>query len=313
MSTEKKLNGKAIHFFVGLYGFCQKWWLKYGLLPLLFLGGPLFVIGILEGDGPLSSFGVDLEEFKRFHLWIYLSCAVLVFAYSSLPALIKEAIDGAPNMTLRRAMLLIECFEKIVETKFLRFNGELEDIKKTSGAHGADIFNRITKPDQQIAFIVQIIYTFIAELDSSIGFKVRLIEVCPDSGAAQDYFYYVPQDSHPSHEVERLNERETLYMAAIKKNEMVVVEDIGKELRKTSRNFVKFNSESGSALCFPMVCKGRKYPVFVLSITADKSGFFKNKEKKLYNWILYKFAQRVCLEYTLLCLKEGQEDETSAS
>lgn len=314
MDTLARLNGRIFSALVRVFSFCQKWWLKYVLLPLVFLAIPLLLIGALKGEGPLPSvpFLVKLEPGDQRTIFIF--CALIIYAYKVIPEAVRGAITNGPNLTLERALLLIESLEKIVETKYLRFNGELAELeRRRTRATGAEIFNRITRPEQQIAFVLQVLHAFIQELDQSVVFKVRLIRVCEDSGRALDWFYYVPPDDHPYAPAARLNEQETLFSACARRNGLVVVEDIAKELREPSRNFLKFESGMGSALCYPMRRSGQKHPGFVLAISANKPGFFQNKQKRLYNWVLSKFAQRIRLEYTLLRLKEEQPDEKPAS
>lgn len=307
MSSDERINGKTHTYLMKASHIAGSWPLKYIVLPALFFGIPSLVLASLSDGVAAQAFvdiGVDIDFLRKHSSMAYLLSIATLGAYAIVPRVAAANLDSRPAITLRKAVTPIECFERIVQFKANRFGSECKDVLiKTPSMDDGAVFSRITKPDQQIIYIVEVIHAFLQTFDQNAEFKVRLIEVGPKDQFI-GWYTHAPGSSFPSTQVPDLNSRESLAMNSLRAGELKVVEDISKELKKASRTYVKTSHESGSALCYPVKHAELGSVPFVLAVWTSKAGFFKNKEKSIYNWMLYKFAQRIALEYTLLRLKE---------
>jgi hypothetical protein len=92
---------------------------------------------------------------------------------------------------------------------------------------------------------------------------------------------------------------------------MVIVPDNAKEARKGRKAaFVITDPEraddEGAMICYP-VSHGALGTPYVLTVSASEAGHFKKEHRKLYEAVLYRFAIRICLEHSLMLMKEHVE------
>lgn len=197
-------------------------------------------------------------------------------------------------------------FGEIVNHKANRFdNFYKHHINGTKSSNG--IFHEITQPDQQIALLTQMVYHIFQSNYSDIKFKVRLVDI--DNKIPVAWAAYAPKERYPRTEISQLKNKNSTIKQCLKKKDLVVIEDIVKAA-KENKYVMSHDDENevGSLLCFPIMHAPTKSHSYVVTVSADKPFFIKEKHE-LYSWILNQFSARMQLEHTLKLLKKEARRE----
>lgn len=204
-------------------------------------------------------------------------------------------------------LALINSLDQIVGYKNNRFT------KQTMNAVGLtkeDAFCQITQPATQIEEIVRSICGFFnatqTEKKKSL-IRVTLAEI--QDGKIASIPLAFPSDEAPKASVAGLNNPKSAISIAVKTQDMVLIEDIAKELQKpkTKRRYVDTGNDednSGSIICYPVYHAGNIAYPYVISVHSNEPRYFRNEFKQLYEHSLQRFALRLSVEHSLFILKE---------
>lgn len=143
---------------------------------------------------------------------------------------------------------------------------------------------------------------------SDIKFKVRLVDI--DNKIPIEWAAYAPKESYPRTGISKLKNKNSTIKQCLKKQDLVIIEDIVKAA-KENKYVMSHDDENevGSLLCFPIMHAPTNSHPYVVTVSADKPFFIKEK-RELYLWILNQFSARMQLEHTLKLLKkEVRRDE----
>lgn len=113
-----------------------------------------------------------------------------------------------------------------------------------------------------------------------------------------------------------LQSPESTICHCIKSRHIVIVEDVKAEIQKgAGRRYVPGPdvSSDGSQLCYPMMHHYTDSIPYVIAIAVDRRGYFRPKQRPLYEWIIEHFAVRLGLEQSLLIIKERVQDDQKAT
>ncbi|WP_237059394.1 hypothetical protein [Microbulbifer sediminum] len=228
-----------------------------------------------------------------------------------LPNIFSGSESPQKQVTVEGAISLIETFGRIVSAKLTRFSDTLSGYSKKGQVPSAsEIFNSITKPEQQILFTINALQVFLESITKNVNIDVRLVEV--KNKLPTVWYAHAPEERPPETDIEDLQHPDSALMNCVKSSKMIVVPDIKKEAANPGkRKYVLMEEESGgSAICLPVYHPASKTYPFVITIRADKPNLFSPKRKNFYRWLLSQFAQRIQLEYSLVLLKEAQSDDS---
>jgi hypothetical protein len=174
----------------------------------------------------------------------------------------------------------------------------------------AKIFREITKPEQQIALLVyaiQGIFEFIYK--QKVVIKVGLMEI--KQNKPKEWFAFAPKDLPPKTGADVLSVPTSAIMRCIEYGDMLVIEDMKKEISKKNKNDrhcvkgLSLDNDNGSLITMPVYCPNTREPIYVLSIRANKSQVFRVHDKERFKWILQNlFLKRIVLEHHLMLMKE---------
>jgi hypothetical protein len=283
-----------------------------GVLPLILL--TFFSIDSFHSS--LTNQYVWLSFLDEYEVQIIVVCVVL----NALPTVVNPLISLLSTKSKSFAGLdgltaLIHSLKSIVDAKYKRFELVRNNLSSQPGAPSNSIFSEITKPDQQIAIIVETIHLFIKEVakqrvkgiqDSQI--KVRLIKV--ESNDLNNYFHCAPENCQPYTPIAKLKNPDSTAFRCLENKRMILISDIEKELIKTERRYFpthkdstdEYDVDKGSLICYPILLNNEVQ--FVLCVSSNIPYFFKDHLKNVYKFVLDQFALRMKLEISLLKLKE---------
>jgi len=206
------------------------------------------------------------------------------------------------------ALLLLTALDKPVEIKMDRFLSTI--TSKTSNQNLSFIFNKITRPEKQVAEITRSVHIFFEGI-SKIGRteKIDFVTVVfvMKNNLSVDARSYHPQSELPQKNL--IEDKNSLAANAAREGKIIIIPDIEREARrgKASQISRHCTSEQGSALCFPISSGHIKGGVpLVLRITASKP-FFNKKNRLVYIDLLEMFKKRILIEYALNELKNKTE------
>ena len=196
------------------------------------------------------------------------------------------------NTFLKKLMFGINT---VVDSKKNRFHKSKNKNINNSG----EFFQDITQPEMQIANICTAITNLLKGYTEDERIKVSLI-TCRDN---QFISYLFISDETSSTEITDLNTHDTTAKQSMRKQKMIVIENVDKKTKKAS--FWKAgNSQIKSIITYPICCGGKT--VFVLCVTSKQEQTFKNSDEKIYQFIFDEFGRR--LESYLLEIRTKCQD-----
>lgn len=283
------------------------WWVRYLIIPLVLTGPAFFLVSYYTRQGVKNMFdaylGADFVSFiNKYSIIIFIISILLTYIWSVIHAILDNLTSPKDNLTIVHAVTLLESFERIVAEKAHRFTAELNDFRKKNSITTEQVFNTITKPDQQIIFIIYTLFAFLKCIDKNADFRVRLVEIKDNRPAG--WFAFAPEHPYPQTDIEDLQHPDSTISACLKTRRMEIVESISAEVKKNNRKCVVTDDRNGSILCYPIYQAATKSWPYVISLYVDKEGFFKKSHKDFYRLILDQFALRIQLEHSLLQMKE---------
>jgi len=241
---------------------------------------------------------------------------IAIFIYpTALLAFARFVVNRVNSTGVNQDVLLslVATLDQIVGCKAERFGKYAAELKNNGKNDGIEnTFEVITQPITQIAEITRGIYTLfntlMAERRPRVLVKV-VLAVVKDKKISELPIYF-PQDEQPGTSIQILNHPNSTMMTALNTKKMVIIESTRKESRKKiGRKFVASDEEDQdsdcSLICFPIRHKFTNTVPFILSIHCDEGGIFnKNEHSQLYEHLLGRFESRICLEYSLMLIKE---------
>lgn len=302
-----------------IINYSKKWWVKFLVVPILFIG-PLsalnFILSKNEiGAKILAFLPKDFADFISHSSIVILAALwLLVTLFRAVLALIEEYSLPERALKIDDLVAILSAVQIAVDGKCVRFHETVKSHKDQDKTDPSNIFLTITKPDQQLALITKAIHTVFTEIYSDVNFRVGLIRVINNQSI--DWTCFAPTTSPPVTEARDLNAPTSTVAACIKEKGIVIVGDIQKELKKKTKNdrkFVKFNfkdGKNGSQLCCPVFHPVTREIEYVVTVQSDKEKTFTDRHHALYQWILEHFTLRISLEHSLLILREKSNGTT---
>jgi len=210
----------------------------------------------------------------------------------------------------------LEALDLPVKSKKSRF-GEYTTInflKNYSTSSNCDIFQEIMKPQKQFERLIMGLYQIFRSICNS-DVKIVIFEYKKASRKSLLFYFIRWPEDHPLSKPEELLQENSCVISSIKKEKLIVIEDIEKELRKSEnqRNFVLTSSgrNQGSILCFPVkdIYLRQINTVLVISIYSENPYSLQNSKKEGYKEILQRFADRILIEYYLWLIRRHRYGE----
>lgn len=222
------------------------------------------------------------------------------------------------------ATILLQAIGNAVGDKRERFHKALVEATKQPTIDAANVFNKITQPEQQIRELMNALYTAFFLLLQQSGEKYPQLKVnlaVIKDGEVVDIKYHFPRDRPVRSTIGDLNNPRSTIREAVKRKGLVIVESTRDEGEKAKGHFAVTDEsrkdEDGSLLCYPVTFAPITDVAFVLSVCHDQRASFRKRFRATYEKIFEQFASRLHLEYSLLGLKElirnDDHAETSAT
>lgn len=289
----------------------ERWWARYLIGPLLVSAPPIFLLNyarLPEIQGVAASLLPNWAGSLIPQNPSYLIFAAGVYTYACTVGygFVQGCSRPREEISVRGLLTLLHTIEVVVGSKAARFESAVQDIN--SGRLDQNgIFLRITQPEQQIALLAQGILGFFDALEASdVGFKISVAEM--KDGKPVAWFHHAPTSNPPRTQLSTLQRPESAICRAAKRKRLIVVEDFTVECQKAkkNRNYVDEEQDSpdpGSLISYPVILGKSGSVALVVTVVADKNGYFKKHKADLYRWILDRFVVRRQLECQLLELR----------
>lgn len=222
---------------------------------------------------------------------------------------LQEKVDKK-NVIDRFAVVLLETIESVVEEKRKRFAEAVHDLLQNNANQptASTVFKNITQPEKQVKNIIKALEVCYKTLYPKVYFKIALMEV--ENSNLKGWAYFLPYRARPNTPIDELKRSESAISQALVTKEIVIVEDVQKELKKSvGKKYIKGSTKSNenwSQLCYPIKSITSNEVIFIICIAAKEANFFYDKEEFLdsYKWLLDFFSSRLALEHSLAELKE---------
>lgn len=317
MRFPKNNNGVWSKFASSLHkDFWEKsWFFRWVLTPLITGVIPAIILAYYSkasiAEDIRASFPSGAKILDNNSSWMLIGA----FVYPTLLIAFARAIvrnTGSNGTNQKTLLTLISTLDAIVGCKAKRFGEMLTSLSRSGSSITAEnLFVEITKPNVQIAELVRGVCMLFTSLytneRSDTLIKVVLIET--RNNRIIDLPIYFPEDEPPRTSVQVLNSPTSTAMIALRTKRMVIVPSTKKELSKAKgARFVRGEESGGeydcSLICYPIRHEPTKSIPFIVSIHSDEPGILNNKNKEQYEHILGRFESRICLEYSLMRIKD---------
>lgn len=288
------------------------WWLRYVVIPIVLIS-PASIVTLYYIRPNIKT---TIDEYltkdmvcflEENNLLLFFGAMILLYIFNTIYSVLETITSKKDVLAIPHTLLLLESFQKVVSSKIHRFSTELQElqkrkIEKNDSINTEQVFNTITKPDQQIIIIIHTLFYFLDSITRDIEFRVRLAEI--NNNKPIKWFTHAPEYPHPQTNIESLQHPDSTISTCLKSGKMEIIESIAEEIKRPKRRCVEIDGRQGSILCYPIFQQAnRSYP-YVISIYASRDGYFMEKKRDLYSLILDQFALRIQLEHNLLLLKE---------
>ena len=302
---------------------CDSWFVKYILRPILFLLPPMLLTMLVVRKGlqqeVVSLVGQAIGDFlNNSALPIIVGTYLYVVLMKAIYAAIRSYAKPAKELEVGDLIALIKAIDIVVGDKTKRMAGEAKSVLRLNDVCGQKTFQKITRPDQQIPLVISGLRSVFEYMDDTqTTFRVGLLKI--DNNKPIDWYSFDPASLPPRTQATALKAPTSTVSQCIKSKSIVVISDVQKELSKRSkkgRRFMKGNlqdSEEGSQLCYPVIHSATGGIEYVITIAGNRSECLKEKYSELYVWIIHHFAVRVCMEHSLLIMKEKANDQAEAA
>ena len=305
-----------------LLSFIKRFWnnknVQTFLPPFLYSLGP--TIGSIAFEwNPAQKF-ITKHFYNEFDKWIQVHTGlalVLVVFWVPILYIIGKCLDYFLRQKINFEWLIasLEALDLPVKSKKSRF-GEytITFLKNYSTSSNCDIFQEITKPKKQFERLIVGLYQIFKSICNS-DVKIVIFEYKKVSRRTLLFYFIRWPEDHPLSKPEELLQENSCVISSIKRGDLIVIEDIEKELRKPKnrRNFVLTSSgrNQGSILCFPIKDTYLRQinTVLVISIYSENPYSFQNSKKEGYKEILQRFADRILIEYYLYLIRKHKYGE----
>lgn len=300
----------------------DKWWVKFGLLPLI-ATAPAGLVSLYLSKvdtrpsleplipsqllGWMISHPVQAQVAGPLWSWFIL----LVYAF------IISRRDTSQPIDVKKLLYLHEVLETVVASKATRFGKYVKGLLHSNPGSGNNTkspktaFSDITQPEQQIALLTQAIHSFFSDNFPDISLRVSV--ACIKDGSPYEWLYWYPEEAAPRTDIENLRDKNSSMSRCVRKKDIFVVADIQHAARGAMRSYVQARedtaNEEGSLICFPIHHPYSDDIPYVINIAANIKKCFKNADRDLYKWMLQHFTLRIGLEHSLLLIKKECQNE----
>jgi|26BtaG_2_1085354.scaffolds.fasta_scaffold06363_3 hypothetical protein len=253
----------------------------------------------------------DFSDWLMSHpLAVILSAAIIAIIYQAIYKLLINYSKSIYDKS-EVAITLVTALERPVGKKRERFAEEVDNFLrlKSSKYTTNKVFKAITKPEEQSKLILEALEDFFRHAYEELDFKVGLMAIKDDE--VDDWKYFLPRNSPPRTSLEDLRRKESTISRCISSMQTEIIPDVKKEITKQKNGvtidtrYVKgatSDKEDWSQICYPIISVTTKKVIYVITIAASQKNFFKQSERKNFEWVLEKFAIRLALEHSLECL-----------
>lgn len=304
--------------------FCESWLVKHIVRPLVFLLPPalLTMVAMREGlrDDVVAFAGETVGEFlNNSALIIILGTYIYVVIMKAIYAAIRSYAKPARELVAGDLFALIKALDIVVGDKTKRLSNEAKSAIKAEKVCGRKTFLQITRPDQQIPLLISGLRSVFEYMSGpNTAFRVGLLKI--EKNRPVDWISFDPASMPPRTSAESLQAPTSTVSQCIKARSIVVIDNVQKEISKKSKNerrFMKGNlqhTENGSQLCYPLIHPATGEIEYVVTIAGNRASCLVEKHAELYAWVIEHFAVRICLEHSLLMMKErANESERYAA
>lgn len=271
---------------------------------------------------------------------IILSALVWNAMMPVLMAALKSTEESNVPIPRMDMWLLLKGIKSVVgekESRFKTTGGKISGTKSMK-LRARDIFLRITQPQEQIEKLVEATYQMFQAPDHTVEMEVSLAAVADGKMVGRSFIHYFPGNRTPSLSIDELNHPSTTASRAIADEKLHLVQDTTDELAKPieDRKYMPFHelhssngynaaqtgntSDKSGGRKSKRGCKEQPrsviaYPVrtaghisYVLTIIAEKGGYFHKKRIDVYKYVLEEIGLRISLEHNLKALKSHVEN-----
>jgi len=189
--------------------------------------------------------------------------------------------------------------DKIVQAKADRFG---EFAKKITNKPYTDdnIFEEITRPEEQIKLIPTAIHTSLKAITSKNHNFYVSIAIVNDDGTKYDWCSMSEPNEAQTRIVKALNNMaNNPVKKCINEKDAIIIEDVSK-VSDTGNG----RDEACSLICYPVDYQAGNIP-YVITVFADQL-YFTESMRNSHSWFFGKFVVRMQLEYSLLLIKKSR-------
>jgi hypothetical protein len=285
--------------------------------PFLYSLGP--IIGSIAFEwNPAQEF-IKNNIYKDFDKWIQQHTGFALFLiifWVPLLYILGRIAGKFLNESINIDWLIatLETLDLPVKSKKSRFGQFIVNfLNNNPNGSRKDIFREITKPKKQFERLISGLYQIFKSICND-DVRIVIFIYQNQDNPSLSYFISWPEENPLSDPKELLTDNSCV-ISCIKRKELVIVEDIDKELKKpqNKRRFVITSSKrnKGSILCFPIDDSFLRQinTILVISIYCRRPFSFYNSKRDGYKEILRRFADRILIEYYLWLIRRHRYGE----
>lgn len=254
---------------------------KYAGRPFL-IALPSFTLACYKIDFFKNRLPANVFPWLDDNFTLLICCYILIPLFISFEECIKESSKKIntelPNEIF---VLFLRTLDLPVEKKLNRFLNFLKDNKGNNLTSG-QTFKGITDPDKQVAQLAESIHIFFdglaqCSMCKDVEFSTVLFRM--EGNLINENWCHFPRHLPPLKAL--LQDKATLAHCAAKEQHSVIIEDIEEEKKKKNKSRISKRclADTGSVICYPIVCLHTGEVPLAVRVVANKPFFHKKKKR----------------------------------
>jgi hypothetical protein len=290
-------------------GFRENHPIFFGICKIFFVGAPAFVLSYatlkLSKDLP---FQIPLRAFLETHPAAVFTClgwTVISGIIVQTTSTLLTSFQDRNHLKAYELMALLSALDRVVGFKLERFGKYSKGV--TASVAGNTAFREITKPEDQIDYLIRNLFMLLATLTKDETLKIVLARM--ENDLPVEWVSFMPDDVHPDDGVLQCKQRKSLFSHCAKKKHPVVIPDIEHHLEhlpKDQQHYLASDlpgENEGSIVCFPILHDHSGNVIYALSVKSQKRKVIGESFKRKYGFMVKEFITRIKLEYSLSIIK----------
>lgn len=255
----------------------------------------------------------SIEAFFSGRPNLAIACSLWPVVLLPLAGLSKWLGARSKSVSLEHLIACNQALDQMVGNSVDAWGKEAAAVEAGASDGSHDRLVALLDFDRTAGAISNAVWSLFAAIRDSASTSVHVAIARMKDGFIESFAAYSPSDEAPHGLVARLQDPESGYSRAVRKNGLLVIEDTKaeREKRPGTRRYISVGDDlldgDGSIILCPIRCNRLKEDVpFVLSVWVGKRRYFNQDQARNYQFLLDRFTKLIVRGHYMELLRNGR-------